>query len=333
MFKHIALSVGIALVLVGCGGGDGTPSVTAPSNVTTTGEFGFVTVSWAHDGNDVTGFRVQRIDKTADGVQLSANATFDLGSDARSYLDHGVLPGGAYEYTVAALRGSAASAATSTADAITVEEGVALGMGIYGGHPSGDARMFLAAFAFFERAPATELTRAYVTGPSGWNGNNPFLVANYEAGTVPNRLTTYSGASEPLPGEYTLQVIGEDSGDVYYEASASLASVEQPEPITLREWARHAESLVLDWDDVAGAKLYNVILWSGSPASTTFVSWTTSPISEVTIEHDFSLPRYGVTIGSRAYGNVDEVTGTEYVLPTDDFSVSSVMYFEPEFEE
>lgn len=114
--SHIALVMTAALVLglVACGGdppaGPSDPDPTAPSapsNVTVVPGPGTVTVSWEHDGVDVTGFDVHRqvaAVHTA-GTAPSWTVVGSVGATERTFVDDTVDEDVAYRYGVSARGG------------------------------------------------------------------------------------------------------------------------------------------------------------------------------------------------------------------------------------
>ena len=117
---RLGLSLVPLLALMACGG---TPSATdgpsAPTNVAAVAEPEAITVSWDHDGEDVTGFVVDR--EVAVDATTMGNASMDLervaivgglDAEARSFRDDTVQQGVSYRYAVAAL-GTGGAVSTS----------------------------------------------------------------------------------------------------------------------------------------------------------------------------------------------------------------------------
>ncbi len=109
------------LSLVACGGPPAGPSdpdptpPAAPSNVTVVPGPGSVTISWEHDGVDVTGFVIRRetVAVTAASAARASTDVGEVGAEERSFVDDTVEEGVAYRYAVAA-RGSDGSVSEST---------------------------------------------------------------------------------------------------------------------------------------------------------------------------------------------------------------------------
>ena len=122
------LALVLIIALVACGN-EASTTLEAPTNVTATPGPGYVTVSWQHDGQHVTGFRVSRQAAPTTSSTMhrmddaSTETTFDVGPDFRSYDDGDIDTDATVLYSVRALGAGGVTSSATTQSGPAVQAG------------------------------------------------------------------------------------------------------------------------------------------------------------------------------------------------------------------
>lgn len=128
----------LSLLLAACGGGGGggdggggSGPPAAPTNASAEPVNGQMVVSWTHDGARVSQFTISREAAASASGPMSAAAeeVATVGSGVREFIDRTATVGTEYVYTVVAA-GSGGSSGAAAAGPATVEQGIALSVGI-----------------------------------------------------------------------------------------------------------------------------------------------------------------------------------------------------------
>lgn len=273
MRTRFALVSSLALaLLVGCGGNppeDGLPN--RPSNVKAAEADGAITVTWEHDGENTSGYRITRSEAaTSSLTRQQAGTVGEVGPDAREFTDLEADVGVKYQYSVVAFGPAGSSSEASLPDTVEVQPGVSLSVGTYI-DPISQPDLAIALFTYLdpEELPDSGEVSVKITGPSGWNEDS-VLDFKVPVDGVKSGLLWYR-QEEAIPGTYSLEV---DTGSDVYTDSTSLSSTDViplPQNVTLGE--NDADSVAVSWEPHATAASYTVELFSGSHQSPTYVAW------------------------------------------------------------
>lgn len=264
MFIRSALAATIgaaslALVLVACGGGgNGEPKArpAAPTNVTATPGPGYVKVEWAHSGEGVQSFHVNRTGGVA-GQQSEPFAT--VGAGDRSFIDYDVDLSQGYRYSVTAVTADSTSDATPhSGEEAVVSPGIDLVMGHWA--PLIPA---FGIFNFYLFVPESDWPQAgtthtvTVTGPGGYSRTFEVARSDFE-----NGIASQGAQGTLATGEYTASLtVGANTYTAAhsYDSSTVLERV-QVNPIVNPT----ANSIEVTWEPVPGAVSYFASLYEES---------------------------------------------------------------------
>ncbi len=281
--RRIATILTTGVLLAACGGPGTDPGLAAPiapSDVTVTQQDGYVTITWTHGGNRVTGFRVTRTSTDtaalADVTRTDDEAVFDVGAQARSLDDTGVQPGRTYAYQVTALgAGATSSPAAQPAAPVTVAPGFTLVAGTYAAsfrtQPTSAFGMFfyLPADQPFDTQPTVT-----ITGPPGWSGDAPRVIDPPIDEVRDGFAWTVAGFADAVVGSYTAQL---EVDGVTYTASADLTSVDLVDLVSglaLEVFERDRMRVAFDAHPTAVS--YSATVFAGVDAGATQVGFATS---------------------------------------------------------
>lgn len=285
--RRIATILTTGVLLAACGGpgtDPGPAAPIAPSDVTVTQQDGYVTITWTHDGERVTGFRVTRsiaAAATSSVTRTDDEAVFDVGAQTRSLDDTGVQPGRAYAYQVTALgAGDASSPAAQPAAPVTVAPGFTLVAGTYAAsfrtQPTSAFGMFfyLPADQSFDTQPTVT-----ITGPPGWSGDAPRVIDPPIDEVRDGFAWTVAGFADAVVGSYTAQL---EVDGVTYTASADLTSLDLVDTVSglvLEVFERDRMRVAFDAHPTAVS--YSATVFAGVGVDATQVGFATSKGSPI----------------------------------------------------
>ncbi len=281
----------IGLILVACGGPGAGPTTgppATPGEVTLSQQDGYVSVSWSHDGAGVTGFRVTRSDAAATtsgtAARASDEAVFELGPQARSIHDTTVQVGRSYAYEVTALgTGDNASAAARPAAPVTVEAGFTLVTGTYAASfvdgPTSALGMF---FYLPDDQPFDTQPSVTITGPAGWNDDEPWVSAPPVAWVRNGFVWTVAGFAPAVVGTYSAELSVD--GDTYTSSSdlTSLDMVDLVNGVALEEAER--EFVRVSFDPHPTAVSFVATVYEGVDANAANVGFSPSLASPIQVD-------------------------------------------------
>ena len=281
----------IGLILVACGGPGGDPTTgppAAPGDVTVTQQDGYINVTWSHDGARVTGFRVTRSDAatTTSGTvaRTDDEAVFELGAQARSMNDTSVQPGRSYTYAVTALgTGDDTSAAAQPAAPVAVEPGFTLVTGTYAASfvdgPASALGMF---FYLPDDQPFDTQPSVTITGPMGWNDDEPWVSTPPIAWVRDGFVWTVAGFAPAVVGTYSAELSVD--GDTYTSSSdlTSLDMVDLVIGVTLEETERTLVRVSFDSHPTAAS--YVATVYEGAGVNAANVGFSASLASPIQID-------------------------------------------------
>lgn len=303
----------LALTLAACqDAGPTTTAPDAPTNVTATPGPGYVTVDWEHSGTGVSTFEVAREAEGAGaGVTRAAvESVATVDADVRQVVDHDIVIGQSYTYTVIANGPEGSSEGTPhTGDPVAVASDVDLVVGTYDDATLASPATSFGVYFFIADAdlPVDGGTLA-ITGPAGWNGDValefPVTATSLQEGFL------WAGPPfEPVEGTYTLHVILD--GDAYVETATlddATSFLDRPTDIDFTNVS--ASEVTASWTAVPGAESYVVRLFA-SPA--TFVDMATTTDATITFDGlDLAIGDHFVTVLA---SNVDRTGPNPPVKP------------------
>ncbi len=263
------LAAALVLVLVACREtqppADGTPNT--PTSVTTAVEHGIVTVSWTHDGEHTSGYRISR--EPSGGGDLSAQQATQVGEVAaseRSFADRSAEVGVGYDYNVVAFGPEGASEPAAAPAPTSVASGVTLRVGTYIFPLIEDPLVVIGVFPYIDPAEIAAMGESVdvtVTGPEGWNGGAPWTGSFSSSSLAYSFLWTAEVTA--VAGTYELEI---DTGAFVHTSSASLADLSTlpfPTGVTVEDY--DATSVSGSWDAHPDAVSYTATLFQGQHAS------------------------------------------------------------------
>ena len=297
--RNAAFVVGLVILglgVAGCGGTSSSQPPVAPKGVTSVPGPGYVSVSWQDASDDETGFEIYREAIAGATARQDASAAAAAGTkvgtataNATSFVDLDVELEQAYAYSVLAVNAAGASTGAAAASSATVPIGIDLMVGTNNRRwsPDTNGTIFVVYFMFPESllADETEVIGVTISGPAGWNDDEPFSYecAAHDCDRDEGFSSVSSNSITAVSGTYDVTVTA--AGQTY-AASAELAdaSFKLPSPTDITVTGVSSTGATVAWSAPSGTKSHFVSLEQEGVGGY-IKTWTIGP--EPTLTADF----------------------------------------------
>ncbi len=260
------------LLLAACGGTTTEPQIpSAPTDVTATAGPGYITITWKDNSDNETGFSVYRDDGSSASLNTQAATKLkDVAANTTEFIDTDIELAKNYRYSVVAKGSEGNSAQTDLSKVTQVPEGVDLMVGTLNRRWDPDSPVtgtVIMVYVTFPESvmedPSIDMS-ATITGPAGWNNNNPVeFPLEVDGFTRTNGYTIFNGnTTDSVNGTYRIEV---KVGSKTYKASVELKDkgFKIPFPKNIKITSSAKNSVTATWDATPGALGYWIRLWKG----------------------------------------------------------------------